>query len=104
MPLPIRIPGVREASLSTGANVISGAMYSAVAADMVDMETYAILRACMAFDIPLVGLRGVSDGKVEVNHIDDWTEYLHVIDERLAAAVNLLLAAVEDGTLGGLSS
>jgi adenosylhomocysteine nucleosidase len=102
LPLPIRIPGVKEASLSTGANVISGEMYSAIGADMVEMETYAILRAAMAFDIPLVGLRGISDGKVEVNHINDWTEYLHVIDEKLAAAVNQLHAAIEDGTLTGL--
>ncbi len=102
LPLPIRIPGVREASLSTGANVISGEMYSAIGADMVEMETYAILRAAMAFDIPLVGLRGISDGKVEVKHINDWTEYLHVIDEKLAAAINQLHAAIEDGTLAGL--
>lgn len=99
LPLPIRIPGVNEARLSTGANIISGEMYAAIDADMVEMETYALLRACMAFDIPLVGLRGISDGKVEVNHIDDWTEYLHVIDEKLAAAVNLLTTAIEDGTL-----
>jgi adenosylhomocysteine nucleosidase len=104
LPLPIRIPGVKEARLSTGANVISGEMYSTVDADMVEMETYAILRACMAFDIPLIGLRGISDGKVEVNHINDWTEYLHIIDEKLAAAVILLTAAMEDGTLTGFSS
>lgn len=103
LPLPVRIPGIGEASLSTGANVVSGEMYAAVDADMVDMETYAILRACMAFDIPLVGLRGISDGKVEVKHIDDWTEYLHVIDEKLAAAVRQLCAAIEGGTLTGLN-
>lgn len=99
LPLPIRIPGVREASLSTGANVISGEMYTTIAADMVEMETYAILRACMAFEIPLVGLRGISDGKVEVNHINDWTEYLHVIDEKLADAVLKLEAAIEGGAI-----
>jgi adenosylhomocysteine nucleosidase len=99
LPLPIRIPGVREASLSTGANVISGAMYAAVDADMVEMETYAILRACMAFEIPLVGLRGISDGKAEVSHIDDWTEYLHIVDEKLADAVKLLEAGIENGSI-----
>lgn len=99
LPLPIRIPGIREARLSTGANVVSGEMYAAIDADMVEMETYALLRASMAFEIPLVGLRGISDGRVEVNHIDDWTEYLHVIDKKLAEAVTLLLAAIEDGTL-----
>jgi adenosylhomocysteine nucleosidase len=99
LPLPIRIPAIRQATLSTGANVVSGEMYSSVDADMVEMETYAIYRACMAFDIPLIGLRGISDGKVEVNHINDWTEYLHVIDEKLAAAVRILEAAIEDGTI-----
>ncbi|SEN01241.1 hypothetical protein [Halomonas caseinilytica] len=53
---------------------------------MVDMESYACLRACMRFDVPLVLL----DGKAELNHVDDWTAYLHVIDEKLAAAVDRL--------------
>jgi adenosylhomocysteine nucleosidase len=104
VPLPIRIPGIREASLSTGANVVSGAAYQAIGADLVEMETFAVLRACMSFGIPLVGLRGISDGKAEVHHIDDWTEYLHVIDEKLAEAVRALESAIEAGTLAGFSS
>jgi adenosylhomocysteine nucleosidase len=103
LPLDIRIPGVKQATLSTGANVVSGVAYSSIDADMVEMETFAILRACMNFGIPLIGLRGISDGKAEVNHIDDWTEYLHVIDEKLAEAVNAMIAAIETGTLGGFS-
>jgi adenosylhomocysteine nucleosidase len=99
LPLPIHIPGVPEATLSTGANIVSGEMYGSIDADMVEMETYAVLRACMAFDIPLVGLRGISDGRHEVNHIDDWTKYLHVIDEKLAHAVHLLETAIENGTI-----
>lgn len=99
VPLPLRIPGIAEARLSTGANVVSGAAYAEIGADMVDMETYAALRACQAFAIPLVALRGISDGKAELSHIGDWTEYLHVIDERLAGAVDRLEAAVADGTL-----
>ena len=59
----------------------------------------SVLRACMVFDIPLIGLRGISDGVVEVNHINDWTEYLHVIDEKLAAAVGKLETAIESGAL-----
>ena len=78
--------------------------YQAIEADMVEMETFAILRACMSFDIPLVGLRGVSDGKAEVHHIDDWTEYLHVIDEKLAAAVRALEQALAEGRLAGFSA
>ncbi|XKE46128.1 5'-methylthioadenosine/S-adenosylhomocysteine nucleosidase [Halomonas organivorans] len=96
LPLPLRIPGIREASLSTGANIVSGAAYDAIAADMVDMESYACLRACMRFEVPLVVLRGISDGKAELHHVDDWTEYLHVIDEKLAAAVDRLGEAIAD--------
>jgi len=95
--LPLRIPGVKEASVSTGANIVSGATYETIAADMVEMETFAILRACQSFGIPLIGLRGISDGKAELKHVDDWIEYLHVIDEKLAAAIDALENAVETG-------
>ena len=97
--LPVRIPGIPEARLSTGANIVSGAAYATIDADMVEMETYAELRACQAFGIRLIGLRGISDGKAELTHIGGWTEYLHVIDEKLAAAVDRLEAAIADGTL-----
>ncbi|NTF06268.1 5'-methylthioadenosine/S-adenosylhomocysteine nucleosidase [Agrobacterium rubi] len=97
--LPLRIPGVAKARLSTGANVVSGAAYDGVDADMVEMETFALLRACQRFDIPLIGLRGISDGKADVSHISDWTEYLHVIDEKLADAVDRLCRGIEDGRI-----
>ncbi|MCL7940481.1 5'-methylthioadenosine/S-adenosylhomocysteine nucleosidase [Halomonas sp. ATCH28] len=97
VPLPLRIPGIREASLSTGANVVSGAAYDAIAADMVDMESYACQRACMRFEMPLVVLRGISDGRSELRHIDDWRQTLHVIDEKLAAAVDRLGEAIAEG-------
>lgn len=98
VPLPIHIPGIPEARLSTGANIVSGAAYDGIDADMVEMETYAALRACQTFDIPLIGLRGISDGKAELTHIGDWTEYLHVIDEKLSAAVDRLEAAIASAT------
>lgn len=97
--LPLRIEGIAEARLSTGANIVTGAAYAAIDADMVEMETFAILRACQAFAVPLIGLRGISDGKAELRHVGDWTEYLHVIDEKLAAAVDRLEEAVESGGL-----
>lgn len=100
VPLPHRIPGIPEASLSTGGNIVSGAAYDGIAADMVDMETFAILRACQRFGLPLIGLRGISDGAAELHHIDDWTEYLHIIDEKLALAVGTLENALVDGALG----
>ncbi|GLS33635.1 adenosylhomocysteine nucleosidase [Mesorhizobium albiziae] len=99
VPLPHRIPGIREASLSTGATIISGEAYGAIAAEMVDMETFACLRACQLFGVPLIALRGISDGAADLKHVGDWTEYLHVIDEKLAAAVDRLGAAIAEGAL-----
>lgn len=96
LPLGHPVPGIEQASLSTGGDIVSGAAYRAIAADMVDMETYAVLRACQRFNVPLVALRGISDGRAEVRALADWTHYLHVVDENLAAAVDLLEAAVKD--------
>ena len=98
-PLPLSVPGIAKATLSTGADIVSGAAYDSIDADMVDMETYAVLRACQVFDVPLIALRGISDGAQELSHVTDWTQYLHVIDERLAAAVDQIEAAVSAGTL-----
>lgn len=99
VPLPFRINGMREATLSSGGAIITGAAYDAISADMVDMETFACLRACHLFDIPLVGLRGISDGAADLRHVGDWTEYLHVIDEKLADAVLRLEQAIASGLL-----
>ncbi len=99
MPLPLRIPGVPEARLSTGANIVSGAAYETIDADMVEMETFAVLRACQSFGIPLIALRGISDGKAELKHVNDWTEYLHVIDEKLASVIDRLENAVSSGVI-----
>ena len=99
VPMPLRIPGIAEASLSTGGNIVSGSAYDLVAADMVDMETFAVLRCCQVFGLPLIGLRGISDGKAELKHVDNWTEYLHVIDEKLAEAIDRLENALESGDL-----
>ena len=90
--LPHIIPGIPAATLSTGANIISGAAYENIEEDMVDMETFALLRACQRFGVELIGLRGISDGKAPLSGFADWTKYLHVIDERLAEAVDLVTA------------
>jgi len=95
--MPLRIPGIPEATLSTGANIVSGATYETIAADMVDMETYAVLRACQLYKLPLIGLRGISDGRQELSHIGNWTEYLHIVDRKLSYAVDSLFTALEDG-------
>lgn len=100
--LPIRmhltqIPGLPAATLATGASIVSGAGYDTTEAEMVDMETFAVLRACQHFGLPLIGLRGISDGTDELTHIGDWTQYLHLVDARLAEAVDLLAAALAQG-------
>ena len=63
------------------------------------METFAVLRACQHFSVPLIGLRGVSDGVEELRRIDDWAEYLPVVDENLARALELLEEALESGAI-----
>lgn len=97
--LPFTIPNIPAARLSTGGGIVSGDHYANVDSDMVDMETWAILRPCMHFGVPLIGLRGISDGAEPVGGYADWTRYLHVIDERLADACDALEAAVLDGSL-----
>ena len=92
LPLDPRIPGLAGARLSTGANVVSGAAYGGIDADMVDMESFAILRACQSFGVPLVVVRGISDGVEELAGLSDWTRDLGIIDEKLAHAVDLIEA------------
>jgi adenosylhomocysteine nucleosidase len=82
--LPTRLRQVPSASLSTGANIVSGAAYDKITADMVDMESFAVLRACQLFNLPMIGLRGISDGARELHHYDDWASLLGHIDEELA--------------------
>ncbi|WP_419807391.1 5'-methylthioadenosine/S-adenosylhomocysteine nucleosidase [Sphingomonas sp.] len=84
------LAGVPTATLSTGADMVVGAAYDAIDADLVDMETYAVWRACARFDVPLIGLRGVSDGVADGERLD-WTALLGLLDERLAAAVGELV-------------
>jgi adenosylhomocysteine nucleosidase len=102
LPLPCPIPDVPTATLSTGANVVSGAAYDAVDADMVDMETWALVRAAQTFEVPLVALRGVSDGRTELKGLEDWTSTLHHVDENLAEAWDRLITVLEAGGLAVL--
>ena len=99
VPLVPALPGLKPATLSTGANVVSGAAYDRIEEDMVDMETFAVLRACQSFGVPLLALRGISDGAEDLRRIEDWTQYLHIIDERLAEAVDCVEAAMANGAI-----
>ena len=93
------VPGIAMATLSTGANVVSGRGYDAIVEHMVDMETYAVMRACQRFGLPLVALRGISDGDRDLGKLADWSDYLGIIDVKLGEAVDRLEAAVADGAL-----
>ena len=99
LPLDLHIPGIPLATLSTGANIVSGGAYDAIPEDMVDMETFAILRACQQFSLPLIALRGISDGAEDLAHVGDWTRYLHIIDAKLALAVDQLRDALSSGAM-----
>ena len=93
------VPGIPMATLSTGADVVSGRGYERIAEHMVDVETYAVLRACQRFGLPLIALRGISDGDRDLGKLADWTQYLGIIDVKLAQAVDQLEAAVAEGSL-----
>ncbi|GLK83043.1 5'-methylthioadenosine/S-adenosylhomocysteine nucleosidase [Ancylobacter defluvii] len=99
-PITYRIEGVPAASLATGASIVSGASYEAIDADMVDMESYAVLRAARRFGLPTIGLRGISDGRRELGGFEDWTEYLQVIDHKLASALDVFSRQVGESSIG----
>jgi len=99
IPIHLRIPGIPAASTATGGTIIAGAVFDAIREDMVEMETFACLRACQIFGVPLIGLRGISDGDTDVTGVHDWEEHLHVIDEKLAGAIERLEQAILDGLL-----
>lgn len=84
---PAALPAAR---LATGASVVSGAAYDAIDADMVDMETFAVVRAAARFGVPVIGLRGVSDGRTDLSALEHWTDALAEINQRLAEALDLL--------------
>lgn len=100
--LPTPLVDIPTATLSTGSDIVVGDAYAAIDADLVDMETFAVLRACQRFGVPMMGLRGVSDGPGELDGLSGWTELLPLLDERLAAAVDRLPRTVpRHSVIGG---
>ena len=95
--LPVPLVNVPTARLSTGGDIVTGAAYEAIDADMVDMETYAVLRACETFGVPLIGLRGISDGAEDLHHYDGWAALLPALDAHLAAAIDDLAGVLAAG-------
>lgn len=96
--IPWQIPGIPSASIATGGSIVSGAMYDSVDADMVDMESYAVYRAAKRFGIPMIGLRGITDGQSELKQYEDWASYLGIVDRRLALELDRFFVAVKNGT------
>jgi adenosylhomocysteine nucleosidase len=88
--LPFVLPEIEAGRLSTGANIVTGAEYGAIDADMVDMETFAVMRACQQFGVALLGLRGISDGASELREYADWTSLLRHIDSELSRIIDRL--------------
>ena len=84
---PLKLPTAR---LSSGANIVGGDEYALIDADMVDMETFAVARCCDRFGVPLIGLRGISDGPGELKDMLGWTKLLALLDEKLAHAIGML--------------
>jgi adenosylhomocysteine nucleosidase len=99
LPLPLRLPDLPTATLSTGSDIVTGPAYDRIPEDMVDMETWAVLRACMTFGCPLIALRGISDGQAPLGGMHDWTDALPLLDVKLAGAVDLLAQSLAGGTL-----
>lgn len=98
--LPATIP-VRQvlddlplASISSGGDIVNGERYLEIDTDMVDMETYAHMRAVHYLNIPLIGLRGISDGTDPIAEFSDWTRYLSHIDRKLADVLAALPAEI----------
>lgn len=97
IPIPQQIPGLASASIATGASIVSGNTYDAIEADMVDMESYAVYRAAKRFGVPMIGLRGITDGKSELSRYEDWADYLEIVDRKLATDIDKFFKAVESG-------
>ena len=97
VPIPYRIPDVPAASISSGGTVISGKDYDAIAADMVDMETFAVFQAARRFGVPMIGLRAISDGRSDLTGLNDWMAFLHILDEKLALALDAFAADIVAG-------
>ena len=101
--IPDRLPGIPAASISTGGNIVSGKAYDSIDADMVDMETYAVFRSAERLKVPVIGLRGISDGRSDLTGLHDWLEFLHILDEKLALVIDAMGDHVTAGRFRPLS-
>ena len=87
-PLSPIVPGLAQATLSTGANVVTGAGYAHHNAGYGRYGKLCGAARLPAPRVPLIALRGISDGADPLEGLHSWTEYLHIVDENLAAALD----------------
>ncbi len=67
---------------------------------MADMEYAAFAQVAMNFGIPLIGFKGISDGKEALSgRIEEWTKLLPLIDKNLAEAVGALKNGLQQGAI-----
>ena len=90
IPLKVLSSNLPSASLSTGSTFVGPEDFDSFAGEMADMETFAIVRVCERFSIPVIGLRGVSDGSEKVEGVSSWEEKLALIDRKLAEALDTI--------------
>ena len=45
----------------------------------------------------MIGLRGISDGRSDLTGLHDWTEFLHILDEKLALVLDAFADHVAEG-------
>ncbi|MGQ4272565.1 5'-methylthioadenosine/S-adenosylhomocysteine nucleosidase [Terrihabitans sp. B22-R8] len=88
--LPQQLADVARASLGTGASIVSGDAYDEIDTDMVDMESFAVMRAAALCGAGMIGLRGISDGAEPLSKFTDWSDYLATVDAGLADIVATL--------------
>ncbi len=85
-------------SCSTGGDVVKD--HATTGTDMAEMEYYALCVVAMKFGIPLVGFKGISDGKKPLTgQLMDWAALLPLIDENLAGAISLIKSGLAQGGL-----
>jgi adenosylhomocysteine nucleosidase len=84
------LSGIPTATLSSSAAMLGTERVNDIVADLADMETFAVVRASHRWNIPVIGIRAVSDNPGQLRSTDDWSSLLDKLDERLAEAIDRL--------------
>ena len=93
LPLVVSTAKVPTATLYTGGKVVGAEDFRSIQEDLADMETFAVVRVCSLFSIPVIGLRGVSDGAEPIGGAETWEKKLALLDQRLSEVYDVLIEA-----------